>query len=68
MVNTWVKFQKNRVTTRESRLNRKLFISEMSERRKFRIRDRILVQATIYHRLLIGRDGHCDQSEAYDIS
>ena len=29
---------------------------------------RILVQVTIYGRLLIGRDGHLDQSEAYDIS
>ena len=31
-------------------------------------RSRILVQVTIYRRLLIGRDGHLDQSEAYDIS
>ena len=30
--------------------------------------DRILVQVTMYRRLLIGRDGHLDQSEAYDIS
>ena len=29
---------------------------------------RILVQVMIYHTLLIGRDGHLDQSEAYDIS
>ena len=29
---------------------------------------RILVQVTIYRRLLIGRYGHLDQSEAYDIS
>ena len=29
---------------------------------------RILVQVTIYRRLLIGQDGHLDQSEAYDIS
>ena len=29
---------------------------------------RILVQVTIYRRLLVGRDGHLDQSEAYDIS
>ena len=28
----------------------------------------IVVQVTIYHSLLIGRDGHLDQSEAYDIS
>ena len=28
---------------------------------------RILVQVTIYRRLRIGRDGHLDQSEAYDI-
>ena len=31
-------------------------------------RARILVQVTIYRRFLIGRDGHLDQSEAYDIS
>ena len=31
-------------------------------------RARILVQVTINRRLLIGRDGHLDQSEAYDIS
>ena len=29
---------------------------------------RILVQVTINCRLLIGRDGHLDQSEAYDLS
>ena len=29
---------------------------------------RILVQVTIYRRLRIGRDGHLDQSEAYDVS
>ena len=29
---------------------------------------RILVQVTIFRRLLIGRDGHLNQSEAYDIS
>ena len=28
----------------------------------------IIVQVTIYRRVLIGRDGHLDQSEAYDIS
>ena len=28
----------------------------------------ILVQVTIYRRLQIGRDGHLDQSVAYDIS
>ena len=27
---------------------------------------RILVQDTVYRTLLIGRDGHLDQSEAYD--
>ena len=32
------------------------------------IRGRILVQVTIYRRLRIGRDGHLDQSEAYDVS
>ena len=31
-------------------------------------RARILIQVTIYRRLLIGRDDHLDQSEAYDIS
>ena len=31
-------------------------------------RGRILVQVTIYRRLLIGRDDHLHQSEAYDIS
>ena len=29
---------------------------------------RILVQVAIYRRLLIGRDGHLDQSEAYGMS
>ena len=29
---------------------------------------RILVQGTIDRRLRIGRDGHLDQSEAYDLS
>ena len=28
----------------------------------------ILVQGTINRRLQIGRDGHLDQSEAYDLS
>ena len=36
--------------------------------KKYGTRARILVQATIYCRLLIGGDGHLDQSEAYDIS
>ena len=31
-------------------------------------RFRIIVQVTIYRRPRIGRDGHLDQSEAYDIS
>ena len=30
--------------------------------------DRIPVQITIYRRLLMGRDAHLDQSEAYDLS
>ena len=34
----------------------------------FAHRARILVQVAICRRLLIGRDGHLDQSEAYDIS
>ena len=29
---------------------------------------RILVQVTIHRRLGIGRDGHLDQSQAYDVS
>ena len=29
---------------------------------------RSLVEVTINRRLLIGRDGHLDQSEAYDLS
>ena len=29
---------------------------------------RILVQVTTYRRLRIGRDGHLDQSEEYDMS
>ena len=33
-----------------------------------RVRARILVQVTMYRWFLIGRDGHLDQSEAYDIS
>ena len=33
-----------------------------------RVWARILVQVTIYRRLLIGRDGHLDTSEAYDLS
>ena len=32
------------------------------------LRGPILVHVTIYRRLRIGRDGHLDQSEAYDIS
>ena len=32
------------------------------------VKDGILVQVTINRRLLIGRDGHLDQSEAYDSS
>ena len=32
------------------------------------LRARIPVQNTIYRRLWIGRDGHLDQSKAYDIS
>ena len=31
-------------------------------------RARILVQVMIHRRLLIGRDGRLDQSEAYDVS
>ena len=38
------------------------------KQRLVHFRPLILVQATIYCRLLIGRDDHLDQSEAYDIS
>ena len=38
-----------------------------SPHRKYEAKGLILVQVTIYM-LLIGRDGHLDQSEAYDIS
>ena len=31
-------------------------------------RAHILIQVTLYRRLRIGRDGHLDQSEAYDMS
>ena len=49
-------------------------VTESLDKRSFRILSgigswaRILVQVTIYRRLLIGQDGHLDQSEAYDIS
>ena len=33
-----------------------------------KFRARILVQVTIYRRLLLGRDSHLNQSEAHDIS
>ena len=36
--------------------------------RKLLVWTRILVQVTINRRLLIGRDDHLDQSEAYDLS
>ena len=36
--------------------------------REMLVRARILVQVTIYRRFLIGRDGHLNQSEAYDTS
>ena len=32
------------------------------------VRILVHVQVTIYRGLLIGRDGHLDQSEAYDVS
>ena len=41
---------------------------ENTTRRTLGLRAHILVQVTIYRRLRIGRDGHLDQSEAYDIS
>ena len=36
--------------------------------RNLQLSARILVQATIYRRIRIGRDGHLNQSEACDIS
>ena len=42
--------------------------SEQHTKKRYCTWPRILVQVTIYRRLLIGRDGHLDQSEAYDIS
>ena len=41
---------------------------QIEKKATLRIWARILVQVTIYRRLLIGRDGHLDQSEACDIS
>ena len=41
---------------------------QCTQRQALRSRARILVQVTINRRLLIGRDGHLDQSEAYDLS
>ena len=41
---------------------------QLSQQMMFYGRARILVQVAIYRRLQIGRDGHLDQSEAYDIS
>ena len=35
---------------------------------EYKYRRRIRIQVTIYRRLLIGRDDHLDQLEAYDIS
>ena len=48
------------------KLRRQTVAQYKDQRFKF-VRARILVQVTIYRRLLIGRDGHLDQSEAYDI-
>ena len=44
-----------------------LKVSFSSQSRVTSTRAHILVQVTIYRRLRIGRDGHLDQSEAYDI-
>ena len=44
-----------------------LFLMHFSEH-TFPVRARILVQVTKNRRLLIGRDGHLDQSETYDLS
>ena len=44
------------------------FKVEQTLRQFLHIRNRILVQGPIYRRIQISRDGHLDQSEAYDIS
>ena len=45
-----------------------LFKSGSARKEQNAMWSRILVQVTIYRRLLIGRDSHLDQSEVYDIS
>ena len=45
-----------------------IILPEMLQCLEIQARARILVQVTINRRLLIGRDGHLDQSEAYDLS
>ena len=45
-----------------------LFLSVRGPTLEVRFMQDIYVQVTIYRRLRIGRDGHLDQSEAYDIS
>ena len=44
------------------------FAEQSLRRLTLQSRARILVQVTINRRPLIGRDGHLDQSEAYDLS
>ena len=43
-------------------------VGEQNTHCVIQIRARILVKVTIHRRLLIGRDGRLDQSEAYDVS
>ena len=49
-------------------VSRNRFCSDTSYPHQINSWVRILVQVTLYRRLLIGRDGHLDQSEVYDIS
>ena len=64
---------KSRFRPSNSRLKSNNQDAELNDTPKYPLnivsdRARILVQVTINRRLLIGRDGHLDQSEAYDIS
>ena len=60
--------QRNRRCSNIPHMLFKCFVFTVIELKGSHSRYRILVQVTIYRRLLIGRDGHLDQSEAYDIS
>ena len=55
------------VTSRANILASMTWCTPSSAHHNPRNKPRILVLVTIYHGLLIGRDGHLVQSEAYDI-